>query len=281
MNLKALLILIPITILPVSCKQHDTGTLIVISASISGEAGTSFESGDALGLYVVSTLSSLQQSANYADNVKYTYDGSKWVSEKQLHWPEDNAPADLYVYYPYSTSASPTDMSFFVQRDQSREAGYRASNFLYGSCKGMAPSSDPANISMRPLMGYLNIELKAGGGITDNDIRSAGVTVTGLRIAARINLADGSISAEGSRADIQPFSLGGGSFKAIVVPQNVSGSELLKIKIGEDEYTINTSLNIASGKTVKCPVVVNRDGDGLNASIDPWGEGEYISNANE
>lgn len=281
MNTKSLLILIPAAVFALSCKKTapvETAKIpINIAASVTKVTDTALETGDAVGIYVVNTPSTLSQSGNHADNVKFTYDGSKWVAEKQLYWLDDTTPADFYAYFPYSASASVSAHSFSVQQDQSTEAGYKASEFLCGSNKGVSPTPDPVSIITKHILSCLRIELMAGTGWADSDISAASVTVTGLKTAAKINLADASVSADGSAADIQPLSLGGGVFKAIVVPQTVSDSDLLKVRVGDNDYTLKTSLDIASGKQHKCTLVINRTNEGINIGVDPWEDGDYIN----
>ncbi len=278
MRTKTLLILIPAAALALaSCRKHTPEIPkipISIATSVTKITDSAFEAGDAVGLYVVNTPSALKQSGNHADNVKFSFNGEKWLTSNQLYWYDDKTPADFYTYYPYNTSASISAMSFSVQQDQSSDSGYKASEFLYGSRKSVVPTADPVLISTRHLMSCIIVELKAGTGWTDSDISTALVSITGLQTAAKINLGDGSISAAGNVADIQPLSLGEGAYKALVVPQSVSDSELIRIKIGGNSYALKTSVTLVAGKQHKCTIVVNRTSEGINIGIDPWEDGD-------
>lgn len=247
---------------------------IRIATSVTKVTDTAFEAGDAVGLFVVNTPASLKQSGNHADNVKFSFNGDNWEAAKQLYWLDDKTSADFYTYYPYNSSASVASHSFSVQKDQSTEAGYKASEFLCGSNKGIAPTPDPVLISTKHLMSCIRIELKAGTGWTDSDINAASVSLSGLQTAARINLADCSVTADGSVADISPLPLGGGVYKALVVPQSVDGVELIKVKVGGNDYALKTSVTLESGKQHKCTLVVNRTSEGINIGIDPWEDGD-------
>ena len=278
MRTKTLLILIPAAALALaSCRKHSPEIPkipINIATTVTKITDTAFEANDAVGLYVVNTPSALKQSGNHADNVKFTYNGKKWVASNQLYWHDDKTPADFYTYYPYKASASVSAMSFSVQQDQSSESGYKASEFLYGSKKGVAPTAEPVLINTRHLMSCIIVELKAGTGWTDSDISAATMTISSLKTAAKINLTDGSISAEGDAADITPISLGGGVFRAIVVPQSVTDVELVKFKVGNYDYVFKASKTFEGGKQHKCTLVVNRTSEGINIGIDPWEDGD-------
>ncbi len=277
-NLALLALLVPVTLL--SCKkavQETPAIPIRIATSVTKVTDTAFEAGDAVGLFVVNNPSSLKQSGNHADNVKFTFDGEKWETAKQLYWLDDKTAADFYTYYPYSSSASVSSYGFSVRQDQSTEAGYKASEFLCGGNRAVAPTPDPVLISTKHIMSCIRIELKAGTGWTDSDINSAVVSLAGLQTAARINLSDGSVTADGGVADISPLPLGGGVYKALVVPQSVNDSELVKVKVGSNDYALRTSVTLVSGKQHKCTLVVNRTGEGINIGIDPWEDGDEFS----
>ncbi len=271
-----LALLASVALLP-SCEKavRETPAIpIRIATSVTKVTDTAFEKGDAVGLFVVNTPAALKQSGNHADNVKFTFNGDSWDTAKQLYWLDDKTAADFYTYYPYNSSASVSSHSFSVQKDQSTEAGYKASEFLCGSNKSISPTPDPVLVSTKHLMSCIRIELKAGTGWTDSDINAASVSLAGLQTAAKINLADCSVTADGSVADISPLPLGGGVYKALVVPQSVDGCELIKVKVGGNDYALKTSVTLESGKQHKCTLVVNRTSEGINIGIDPWEDGD-------
>ncbi len=280
MHNKTLLGLVPAALLAISCEKApaESGKIpISITTSVTKVTDTAYETGDAVGLYVASHPASLRQSGNHADNVKFTFNGAGWVADNRLYWQDDKTAADFHIYFPYSASASVDSHSFSVQLDQSTEAGYKASEFLVGSSLGIAPTPDPVMISTRHIMSCIEVELKAGSGWTDSEIATASVSITGLQTSAKINLSDGSISASGNAADIRPLSLGGGRYKAIAVPQEVQDADLVRIKIGNNIYTLNTSVNLTSGKRHKCGITVSRTGEGINIGIDPWENGDEFN----
>ncbi len=250
---------------------------INIATAVTKVTDTAFEKGDAVGLYVVNQPAELAASGNYADNVKFTYDGDKWVAEKDLYWYDDKTPADFYAYYPYMESVDIESCSFSVQQDQSTEAGYKASELLFGKTLGIAPTPDPVLISTRHLMSCLLVELKTGTGWTDTVISGATVTLLGLKTAVKVDLKNIGITADGEAAEITPLNLGAGAFNALVAPQSVTDADLVKIKVGENEYVLKTSVNLLSGKQHRCTIVVNRTSEGINIGVDPWEEGDVYS----
>ncbi len=247
---------------------------INIATAVTKVTDTAFEKGDAVGLYVVNQPAELAASGNHADNVKFTFDGDKWVAEKELYWYDDKTPADFYAYYPYMGNVDIGSYSFSVQKDQSTEAGYKASELLFGKTLGVAPTPEPVLISTRHLMSCLLVELKTGTGWTDSDISGATVTLLGLKTAAKVDLKNIGITPDGEAAEITPLNLGAGVFKALVVPQSVTDQDLVKVKVGESECVFKTSVNLLSGNQHKCTKVVNRTSEGINIGIDPWEDGD-------
>ena len=107
---------------------------------------TAFESGDAMGVYVSQydgeVAAPLQVSGNYANNVKSTFDGSKWVNSPAIYWADGKF--DVFAYYPYDNPASVDEYKFSVALDQSTAetadalSGYEASDFLWAKATGIS-----------------------------------------------------------------------------------------------------------------------------------------------
>lgn len=244
---------------------------IQIATAMTRATDYAFESGDNVGLFVVNEPKSLQNSGNHVDNSKFTFGGTKWDSEKDLYWFDATTKADFYCYYPYtSTVPSITAYPFQVSQDQSTEIGYKASDLMWGKVLGIAPTPNPVMITVNHSMSCLIVKLKAGTGWKEDDLKEAEVTLCGLRTSSLINLADGTVIADGSTKEMKPLKVEAGIFKVLVVPQKVSDSELVRIKIGTDSYSLKTTIDLKSGKQHTCTVVVNRTGEGINIGIGPW-----------
>lgn len=277
---KLALILMTLTVLA-SCKKTEGQPTpppepelvpIHIATAVTRATDYAFETGDDVGLYVVNEPKSLQSNGNHVDNGKFSFDGAKWTSSKEIYWLDTTTKADFLCYYPYtSTVSSTTAFPFQVRQDQSTESGYKASDLMWGKVTGISPTPDPVEITVNHSMSCLIINLKAGTGWKEDDLKEAEVILCGLKTATLVNLADGTVSADGSAKKIKPLQIGPGIFKALVVPQNVSESELVRIRIGTDSYSLKTTIDLKSGRRHTCTVVVNRTGEGINIGIGPWG----------
>lgn len=277
--MKKFAILVMALAVAASCKKTDEPTPtpepeaipLQIATTVTRATDYAFETGDVVGLYVASVPAALKNTGNHIDNARFAFDGTKWNGGQQYYWQDGTTKADFYCYYPYTASvASVTAIPFKVSQDQSAESGYKASDFMFGKVAAIAPTPDPVMIDVKHAMSCLVVNLKAGTGWKEDDLKSAEVALAGLKTSALVNLADITVSADGAASEIKPLKTADGAFKALVVPQNVSNSELVKIKLGENSYALTTSVNMEPGKQYSCTVVVNRSSEGINIGISPW-----------
>ena len=244
---------------------------IQIATTVTRATDYAFETGDNVGLFVVNEPKNLQIRGNHVDNCKFTFDGTKWSAGKEIYWLDATTKADFYCYYPYASSVpSITAFPFQVSQDQSSESGYKASDLMWGKVDGVSPTPDPVVITVNHSLSCLIVNLKAGTGWKEDDIKDAEITLCGLKTSALVNLADGTVIADGGTAEMKPLPIGAGIFKALVVPQKVSDAELVRVKVGTNSYSLKTSIDLKSGRQYTCTVVINRTGEGINIGIGPW-----------
>ncbi len=244
---------------------------IQIATTVTRATDYAFETGDNVGLFVVNEPKNLQIRGNHVDNCKFTFDGTKWSAGKEIYWLDATTKADFYCYYPYTSSVSSiTAFPFQISPNQSTESGYKVSDLMWGKVDGVSPTPDPVVISVNHSMSCLIVKLKAGTGWKEDDIKDAEVTLCGLKTSALVNLADGTVIADGGTAEMKPLPIGAGIFKALVVPQKVSDADLVQVKVGTNSYSLKTSIDLKSGRQHTCTVVINRTGEGINIGIGPW-----------
>ena len=88
---------VPLTI---SAATIESGT----TARKASYDANSFEKGDVIGLYILSTsdYESPYDTAENSYNIPATYDGSQWILSQDVYLSEDGAA--VYAYYPYNES---------------------------------------------------------------------------------------------------------------------------------------------------------------------------------
>ena len=243
---------------------------IQISTSITRATDTAFENGDKVGLFVVNVPNALKASGNHADNICHTYSGS-WTAKTPIYWLDETTKADFYCYYPYSSTISSVDAyPFSVRADQKEEANYKASDFLWGKTTGVAPTKNSVNISVKHAMSNVIVKLVPGSGYTHSDMAAASVSICGLKTSSTINLATGEVTATGRANDITPKKEKDGQYRALVVPQSVTDTDLIKVTVGDKTFTLNQTVDFQSGKQHTCTLKVERTNQGINIGIGGW-----------
>jgi len=263
-----------------SCKKSENPEpvpeSIPIQISIFKAAGNTFETGDNVGVFVTNESNELLPNGNHIDNGKFTFDGITWNAESGLYWLDATTKANFYCYYPYTSSVpSTTAFPFNVSKDQRSERSYKASDFMWGKVTGVTPTPNPVNITAGHRMSCLIVNINAGTDGEEENIQNANVTLCGLRTSAQVNLTDGNVTANGNASEIRPFKFSHETYKAMVVPQTVSDTELVKLEIGDNTYIIKTTINLESGKQHTCTIDVNQSSEGINVRIGPWETDDY------
>lgn len=260
-----------------------------------------FCNGDVMGVYITdyngNTPGKLTTNDNHVNNIRFTFDepNNKWNSAYDIYWIDKHTHIDVYGYYPYANPESIEDYQFEVKRDQSTESatgemgGYEASDFLWGSVKDVAPTSNAIQLSLSHRMSNARVTLIEGSGFASGEWAKAEkiVLLPNVIRKASINLSDGTIKAAGeveSKATVP--SRTGDEWRTIVVPQTVAaGTTLFSITIDGMPYkfTKNENLTYVAGKMMNFGIKVDKlAGSGdykltlVSESITPW-ENDLVS----
>jgi hypothetical protein len=55
-----------------------------------------------------------------------------------------------------------------------------------------------------------------------------------------------------------------------VIPQDIVGTELIRVRVGDRDFSLIQTISFKSNKQHKCTVTVNRIGEGVNIGIGGW-----------
>lgn len=281
--MKKLFALVSIATLMFSCSEHIGKTSfkeklpINISVDVQTRANdTTFESGDAVGIYVVNydgtTAGTLKAEGNQADNAEFTYNGGGWNSDEPIYWKDKNTSADFYAYYPYSASVNIDAQPFAVQADQSNEDNFWASDFLWGKSTKVAPTSNAVNIQTNHVFSRIIVEIKPGSGFTSASWAAANksVKICDVKTNATINFATGVATAIGNNGEIVPLATSS-NYKAMVVPQSVADdSKLIVVTVDGTEYVYRTGYTFKANTQHNFSIVVNKNESSVNVAIGEW-----------
>lgn len=236
---------------------------------------TDYESGDKVGIYVVnyqgSSAGTLQSSGNHVDNMCFTYTDN-WTPESDIYWKDETTKADFYCYYPYGTPSDITAHPFSVKTDQSQQADYKASEFLWGKASGVSPTANAVPIITNRSMSNMLIYVAPGKGFTEETLAAAtkSVRICNVKSSATVDLRTGVATATGSVTEIIPYNEGT-YYRALLVPQTVAdGSNLITITVDGVDYTLAKGFTFKANTQHKFTVTVNKASSGVDIGVGNW-----------
>ena len=222
---------------------------VQVEPVITRATEVNFEDGDLIGF----TMTKVNDAEAYASNECLTFGGGVFSGE--LMWYADAySEADVYAYYPYSESGTPT--SYFAKGDQTD--GIAKADLMAASKKGVLPTPNAITMVFKHLMTKIvvNIDNQSGASVE-------GVEIAGSPVAADIDIAEMAISPySGPLPDEEPDPIkayeatAGKVWKAIIIPAttklqlivNLSNGKKISQPLAEmtlksgGQYTINARL---------------------------------------
>ena len=249
------------TLLSLQGCENEEGTAIHSRDTVSFEidAGgarateTTFETGDAIGVYAAVRMSSapatLKTSGNYADNKRFVWNGSQFVADGDANEIAAGHETDYYAYYPYREDmGNPLDYDFSIQGDQ-RE-GITLSDFMYAANRsGTTDKVITLAFSHRLSRLQVTYTPEAGEALS-------GVTIQRAKTTANINLGTGTANTLGATSDIRMYN-DGGTFTAVIPAQDRDADGTFLTLLFADgtkkDYTLTAKKEFLAGHTTVIP----------------------------
>lgn len=231
---------------------------------------TTFENGDAISVFAVESTNGnqgyLASSGNYASNVKYTYNGSRFTSTNPIEKPVDDQ-LTYFAVYPY-TSAASNIFTFSVNTNQRTKANYTLSDLCTATSASVSTST--VDLPFRHRLSLLSITLDASVGAS-----AATIELQNVYTKASVNLNTGTVSSSGTKGTIAMLPLGNNEYQAVLPPQSISkGTLLANITIGGELFTWNISeaASFASGRAYGYTLTIENGKVEVvfNGYIEPW-----------
>lgn len=199
---------------------------------------TAFEYNDAIGVYIGKqeggNKAVFKSSGNYADNHKYIYSGSSFISGTTLYYPNDNSLIDVYAYYPWVNTSSASAIKFEVKTDQSTGNNYTLSDFMMARQFNCANSFTTIPLSFSHVMAKLVFHIDQ----TTMPSGTPTITCTNLRNSVVMNFVDFTYNtSNSSKVNITPCRIDSKTYKVVIPPQELAkGTEFIKVVLGGDTY---------------------------------------------
>ena len=123
---------------------------------------------------------------------------AKTPAQAKPYYPANAKPVDIYAWSPADILTVGTRFADAVEvgvkTDQTTDAGYIASDLLYGNRLNQAKSKQTEEITFSHRFAKVIINLSAdeGYGVTQADLQKASIELTNVRLSRPFNLKDGS-----------------------------------------------------------------------------------------
>lgn len=267
--------------------RFDIGINDQTRAETDARFNTSFEEGDAIGIFAVKrnkigvqAYPSADAAKNYAHNAKWVRDASgKWsaaTSFDKIFFPADEV-LDFYAYYPYSENADPTAIGY--------DAANRASDLMTARTLGMFDTAENVPLTFVHKLVLIQVDITAPGfkhsatsGKMINVVTDAVVNLAAEKQSDEITTLErvSDINMEKHASSL--------SLRAYIPAQTILQREVLfKISNGERTLDIISSYMDLKGGTVRNFIVTDEDSVPVsdqsllpNSYIVPPGEGVVI-----
>lgn len=240
--------------------------------------GTSWDAGDAIGVYALNAGQALSESAVYDGkaNIKYNTpgDGKFTAAAEGITFPS-SGNLDFVAYYPYKANINNYTYDVNVS-NQTKPADI---DLLYSANAVGANKANPlVNLNFKHKLSLLILNISTGDGVANlNGLTSK---IENMKVNASMNLADGVVTAGATVGTINPVLNNSGNTAiatAIVVPQqNLNTVKVLFTLNGKVYEWIPESQALESGKKYSYNLKLSTSGVitvSPSATIEDWQEG--------
>ena len=229
------------------------------------------------GLYMVNYQGGhpddLLAANNYVNNQLLTWTNDGWTTSTPIYWNDMETQADFYAYAPYQASVSDArGLSFSVQTDQSTAAAFAQSDFLWGKVDGQSPTDGNFSLTLSHMFSQLTVTVTAEAGFDDNELQASDVSVYfgGSKTSCTIDIASGLSTPVGSANEVKLLSGNDLTYKAVLIPQQVPFSNLIKVDWRGNTYTLQNSYTLEAGRQYNITIRLKKTKSGFDVGIVGW-----------
>ena len=281
MNYRKLMLAMASAVLVASCSSNgeevrpeqklESVSFTASMKTLSRATETSFEENDQIIVYAVKDEGNgteLKASGNYANYVKYTYRGNKFVNDQGIVRPTEFG-VRYFAMYPNTISSVPT-FRFNVKTAQGASGQYTMSDLCTAVSDVTTAKEVNLIFSHRLSHVVVNLQGEALGTGTPS------VKLNNVNTGCNVDLNANTFTAYESRSTVYCADNGTNSYKAIIVPQTIeAGSPFLTVTLNGKEHTLKATsdINLTSGKQQVFNLTINKDEIvSFTGNILPWGE---------
>ena len=269
---------------------------------------TELEAGQTVGIYVYPKDETEKTGTYGYENIAYTVTGSAGdlaivTASQQPYYPEQkNQNVDIYAFAPqvYTGTAALNTLTaqnvFTTANDQTLDANYKASDFVWGKAANVAPQTVSGNsrvtIPLSHKLSKVNINITWGTGLTQDLLTSASIKLNGVQLKGTINFTTGAVTPSTGTNPASAVTLTSatslvGTFKsdatksaftasAIIIPQTIAArTDFIEITLASGtsavyKYTSTASTTFSAGEVTTYDITLDAAGIALTSTISPW-----------
>ena len=260
---------------------------IIIIGTYTKATGTIWEPFDTIGIsmYGENDVNVVENK----DNIKYVTElggntGDFKPAGSVIYFPDNGNKVRFMAYYPYT--AGITDNTYNV--NVASQSSQQAIDLLYSFDKSakydktVTDNKVPLVFDHQLTKIYINV--KAGEGLSNDDLQDIEVSFLGLNTKADFNLLNGNLTNQSTPAEINTLSFTTkegyvASFEAIVLPVETTPIAKIKfdlkngdVELGTDSDVYTWDFDSALDKSTKYTynVLINRSGIVVVATVNDW-----------
>ena len=252
-------------------QKQESVSFTASMKTLSRATETSFEENDQIIVYAVKDEGNgteLKASGNYANYVKYTYRGNKFVNDQGIVRPTEFG-VRYFAMYPNTITSVPT-FRFNVKTAQGASGQYTMSDLC--TAVSDVTTAKEVNLIFSHRLSHVVVNLQGEALGTG----TATVKLNNVNTGCNVDLNANTFTAYESRSTVYCADNGTNSYKAIIVPQTIeAGSPFLTVTLNGKEHTLKATsdINMTSGKQQVFNLTINKDEIvSFTGNILPWGE---------
>lgn len=251
-------------------QKQESVSFTASMKTLSRATETSFEENDQIIVYAVKDEGNgteLKASGNYANYVKYTYRGNKFVNDQGIVRPTEFG-VRYFAMYPNTITSVP--IRFNVKTAQGASGQYTMSDLC--TAVSDVTTAKEVNLIFSHRLSHVVVNLQGEALGTG----TATVKLNNVNTGCNVDLNANTFTAYESRSTVYCADNGTNSYKAIIVPQTIeTGSPFLTVTLNGKEHTLKATsdINLTSGKQQVFNLTINKDEIvSFTGNILPWGE---------
>ena len=236
-------------------------------------SGTSWQTGDAIGIFQLQTgtTTALDANSKYANTTGESAFAPADANQT-IYFPIETTPtSDFIAYYPYNVAQA----DFVYPVNVTSQSNQEAIDLLTADkVTGKDKNAPAVAFNFKHRLSKLELNLTAGNGITTSDLAGIAITITGQQPTATFELNTGVLTPSGTAQAITLKTVANGrTAEAIIIPAAASTGRQLRFTLTSSEtfvWNIPNDKAFNAGQKNIYNITLNRTSIEVTSTITDW-----------